>query len=299
MPFKNVASQPHLNESIFSVDVEDWFHILDIPNAPSLLGWDQLPSRVERNFSLLLDLFAEHEVKVTCFFLGWVASRFPSLVKRASAEGHEIASHGYAHRLVQDMGREEFYKDAVSARQILEDISGMPVRGYRAAGFSVLSGTDWFFPELARGGYQYSSSVFPGVCGHGGIGQFRREPHRRLASSDGTGIVEFPITVADFLGRSQCFFGGGYLRLFPYHLIHLMALRVLDQGRPVIFYVHPREIDPAHPRLPMSAKRRFKCYVNLASTEAKLRRIFKDFPVTTFRDYLSHNTPPMETTLAA
>lgn len=291
-----IATKPPLTESIFSVDVEDWFHILEIPSAPPLSAWDSLPSRVERNFSRLLDLFAEHRVKVTCFFLGWVAERFPHLVKRAFAEGHEIASHGYAHRLVHEMGRYRFYEDAVCARKLLEDISGAPVLGYRAAGFSVRNDTAWFFPELARAGYQYSSSVFPGACGHGGIGQFRREPHRPLSYG---GIVEFPITVADFLGRPRCFFGGGYLRLFPGALIRLMAERVLNEGRPVIFYIHPREIDPAHPRLPMSARRRFKSYVNLASTETKIRRILQTFPVTTFQDYLNHNAAVLELPHAA
>jgi polysaccharide deacetylase family protein (PEP-CTERM system associated) len=285
------------NRSIFSVDVEDWFHILEIPNAPPLSAWNSLPSRVEGNFFRLLDLFDEHEVKVTCFFLGWVANRFPHLVKRAFAEGHEIASHGYAHRLVSEMGRNLFYADALDTRKLLEDISGAPVLGYRAAGFSVRNDTAWFFAELVRAGYQYDSSVFPASHGHGGIDHFRREPHRLV--SHGASILEFPITVADFFGKPTCFFGGGYLRLFPYRLIHIMSKRVLSEGRPVVFYVHPREIDPAHPRLPMSMKRRFKSYVNLASTEGKLRQILQTFPVTTFRDYLVRQAPPLERIHAA
>lgn len=280
--------------SIFSVDVEDWFHILDIPSAPPLASWDGLPSHVERNFFRLLDLFAELEVKVTCFFLGWVAERFPHLVKRALTEGHEIASHGYTHRLVYEMGRDQFYREAVSARKLLEDLSGGPVLGYRSAGFSVRQDTDWFFEELARAGYQYDSSVFPASRGHGGIDQFRREPHRVV--SRGASILEFPITVVDLFGKPLCFFGGGYLRLFPYPLIHHMAERVLREGRPVVFYIHPREIEPAHPRIPMTVRRRFKTYVNLASTETKLRRILLAFPVTTFRDYLGIYAQSLEIT---
>jgi polysaccharide deacetylase family protein (PEP-CTERM system associated) len=282
-----------LQQSILSVDVEDWFHILDVPSTPPLSTWDSLPSGVERNFLRLLDLFEEHQVKVTCFFIGWVASRFPQMVKRAFRQGHEIASHGYAHRLVYEMSRQEFYEDALRTRKLLEDLSGAPVLGYRAAGFSVLrDDTGWYFEELARSGYQYDSSVFPSSHGHGGIHHFRREPHRLV--NRGASMMEFPITVADLFGRPMCFFGGGYLRIFPYFLIRRMSHRVLREGRPVVFYVHPREIDPAHPRLPMSMKRRFKSYVNLASTEVKLRRILRAFPVTTFRDYLASNASLME-----
>jgi polysaccharide deacetylase family protein (PEP-CTERM system associated) len=283
-------------QSIFSVDVEDWFHILDIPSSPPLASWDSLPSRVERNFLRLLDIFGEHEIQVTCFFLGWVGDRFPHLVKRAMRDGHEIASHGYAHRLVYEMGREAFYKDALRARRLLEDISGEAVVGYRSAGFSARQDTPWFFETLAEAGYQYDSSVFPAKRSHGGISEYRREPH--LFVSDNAKIMEFPITVTDFLGRPQCFFGGGYLRLFPYRLIRRMTKQVLSEGRPVVFYIHPREIDPDHPRLPMSRGRRFKSYVNLESTESKLHRIFRDFPTTTFRDYLARTAKSLDTSYA-
>jgi polysaccharide deacetylase family protein (PEP-CTERM system associated) len=271
-------------EGIFSVDVEDWFHILDVPATPPLETWENLPSLVEKNFLRLLDLFAEHQVRVTCFFLGWVAERFPHLVQRAMRDGHEIASHGYAHRLVYEMGRERFHHDAEHARKLLEDVSGAPVLGYRSAGFSIREDTQWFFEALLEAGYQYDSSVFPAERGHGGISRFRREPHRIVTPAGG--LCEFPITVADLLGKRLCFFGGGYLRLFPYAIIRRMSAQVLAEGRPVLFYIHPREIDPDHPRLPMNAVRRFKSYVNLASTEEKLKRIFRDFQLVTFRDYL-------------
>lgn len=278
------------------MDVEDWFHILDIPSSPPISSWDNLPSRVEKNFLHLLEIFGEHEVHVTCFFLGWVGERFPHLVKRAMRDGHEIASHGYAHRLVYEMGREAFYEDALRARKLLEDISGGPVLGYRSAGFSARQDTPWFFETLVEAGYQYDSSVFPAKCSHGGISEYRREPHQCV--NNNAKIMEFPITVTDFLGKPLCFFGGGYLRLFPYRLIRRMANHVLSEGRPVVFYIHPREIDPDHPRLPMSRRRQFKSYVNLASTESKLRRILRNFPTTTFRDYLACNAKYLETSHA-
>ena len=270
---------------VFSVDVEDWFHILDVPSTPAMSEWNQLPSRVEKNFTRLLDIFSEHQVQVTCFFLAWVGLRFPHLVKEAAARGHEIASHGYGHRLVYQQSRDEFYDDVHRARLLLEDIAGGPVVGYRAPGFSTTEDTPWFFEALSEAGYQYDSSVFPAPRGHGGMRDGRREPHH---VGQGSGLVELPITVAEFMGKPMCFFGGGYLRLFPYWLIKSKAREVLSEGRPVVFYIHPREIDPAHPRLPMSASRRFKTYINLEGTEAKVRHVLRDFPVTTFQNVISH-----------
>jgi len=273
--------------SIFSVDVEDWFHILEVHSAPALSHWDKLPSRVERNFHHLLDLFSEKQVQVTCFFLGWVGERFPNLVREAVNRGHEIASHGYAHRLVYQMTRDEFYQDALRSRSLLEDIAGTAVSGYRSPGFSLTERTPWFFDLLAAAGYQYDSSVFPARRAHGGMPNGRLVPH--LVGEGSNQIVEVPMSVANIGWESLCFFGGGYLRLFPYCLIRRMAKQVLDSGRPLIFYVHPREIDPEHPRLPMGSYRRFKSYVNLHDTENKIRRILDEFPVTTFQRFLQHH----------
>jgi polysaccharide deacetylase family protein (PEP-CTERM system associated) len=292
--FQSAAGQP---VSVFSVDVEDWFHILDIPDAPKIEEWAALPSRVESNFLRLLDLFSKRRVTVTCFFLGWVAERFPRLAKEAAARGHEIASHGYAHRLVYEMSREEFVEDGLRSRKILEDLAGCPVAGYRSAGFSVTDKTQWFFEALVEAGYRYDSSVFPATRGHGGMESSPREPH--FIERNGARIFEFPITVADFAGKPMCFFGGGYLRLFPYWLIRRMSRQVLSEGRPVVFYIHPREIDPAHPRLPMSAARRFKSYVNLKSTEQKLERILSEFPVTSFRDLMKDRAEAAKETVCA
>lgn len=269
---------------VFSVDVEDWFHILDLPTTPDLAEWDALPSRVERNFTRLLDLFEEHQVRVTCFFLGWVGKRFPHLVKEAAKRGHEIASHGYSHQLVYKMSPDAFYQDAVLSREILEDISGKPLWGYRSAGFSVTQGTEWFFDKLIEAGYVYDSSIFPATRSHGGLKGGQLAPywiHRQSGK-----IMEFPVSVTEVMGTPLCFFGGGYLRLFPYPIIRGMAHRVLEDSRPVIFYVHPREIDADHPRLSMNWKRRFKSYVNLRSTLPKLTRLFGDFPLTSFEQLI-------------
>ena len=278
--------------SIFSIDVEDWYHILDVPSAPPISAWDALPARVADNFLRMLDILGEADSHATCFFIGHVAERFPHLVREAKARGHEIASHSYAHQLVYTMSPAEFHEDASRSRKILEDISGAPVRGFRASGFSVTEQTPWFFEKLVEAGYSYDSSVFPAARGHGGMKSGRMEPHDRQTPAGR--LVEFPVTVSEVLGKRMCFFGGGYLRLFPYPLVKAMSRAVLEEGRPVIFYVHPREIDPSHPRLPMGAARRFKTYVNLDTMEGKMRRILADFPVTTFENYLKQDQPALE-----
>jgi polysaccharide deacetylase family protein (PEP-CTERM system associated) len=279
-------------KSVLTVDVEDWFHILDLPSAPGPSEWDRLPSRVEVNFRRLLDIFEEHEVKVTCFFLGWIAERNKGIVRDAFRRGHEIASHGYRHTLVYEMNPEEFALDASDSRKLLEDISGAAVQGYRSAGFSTTDKTPWFFDKLLEAGFKYDSSVFPAARQHGGQKTAACAPY--LVTGRPAPFVEFPITVAEVLGKRICFFGGGYLRLFPYRIVKAMAGRVHREGRPVIFYVHPREIDPDQPRLEMGIVRRFKSYVNLRTTEPKIRSIVRDFELTTFRDYLQGNEEMME-----
>lgn len=269
---------------VFSVDVEDWFHILDLPSTPPLAQWDSLPSGVEKNLKKLLDIFDETGTKTTCFFLAWVAKKFPHLVTDAARRGHEIASHGYAHRLAYELGPDAFYDDCRVAKEILEDICGRSVLGYRAAGFSATNRCDWFFEKLALAGYRYDSSIFPARRGHGGIDGARREPHT-VDCEAGT-VTEFPVTVESVAGRPMCFFGGGYLRFFPYFVTRRMSRAVLNAGRPVLFYVHPREIDPGHPRLPMNLSRRFKSYVNLRTTEPKIRRILREFNFATFEQLL-------------
>jgi peptidoglycan-N-acetylglucosamine deacetylase len=268
------------DQCVLSIDVEDWFHILDTRSAPPLADWDRLPSRVEYNFLRLLDLVSETGTQCTCFFVGWVAQRYPRLVRAAAAMGHEIASHGWAHRLAYSMTPGEFYEDAACSRDILEQISGQRVLGYRSAGFSLSKGCDWLFDELLRAGYSYDTSLFPARRAHGGWRNGHHAPymvHRR-----GGSLMEFPASTRDIFGQPICFFGGGYLRLFPMPLIRNMANDVLRQGRPVIFYVHPREIDLAQPRLPMNPWRRFKSYVNLTTTEGKLRTLLATFEFSTF-----------------
>ncbi len=273
---------------VFSVDVEDWFHILDLPSTPDVTEWDGLPSRVEQNFLRLLEIFEQRGVRVTCFFLGWVAKRFPHLVKEAAKHGHEIASHGYTHSLVYRMSAAAFYQDAVSAKKILEDVTGEAVWGYRAAGFSLTQETEWFFDKLIEAEYVYDSSVFPARHGHGAMEDGNRAPYW-IERASGR-LAEFPVSVTEVFGKPFCFFGGGHLRLFPYPVIRTMTRRILAEPRSVIFYVHPREIDPDHPRLSMNWKRRFKSYVNLKSTKPKIERLLDEFQITSFEGLIRGET---------
>ncbi|OGW31662.1 MAG: hypothetical protein A2X54_09350 [Nitrospirae bacterium GWF2_44_13] len=274
-------------KNIFSIDVEDWFNILGFPGSLSISEWDALPSRIEANFIRLLDVVGEKDIKVTCFFVGYFAERFPALLKEAVKRGHEIASHGYVHNLVYEMTPDEFFMDAEKSRKIIEDIGGRAVKGYRAAGFSVTEETPWYFEKLVEAGYRYDSSVFPADRQHGGLktGIF----HPYVINTGGGEIIEFPMTITKIFNASMCFFGGGYLRFFPYQITKFMSQKVMKEGRPVIFYVHPREIDPEHPRLNMGTMKRFKSYVNLKSTEAKVRKILSDFEITTFEDFIKEN----------
>ncbi len=275
--------------NILSVDVEEWFHILEVEGTPPMDDWVKLESRVERNFERLLERFDVHDVSVTCFFLGWVAEKFPHLVRRAAEAGHEIASHGYAHELVYTQTPAEFRRDVERTRLLLEDLSGTAVAGYRAPGFSITSETLWAFEELVRAGYRYDSSLFPASRGHGGLAGAERAPH--TIDTPAGPLLEFPISVAHLMGRRLCFFGGGYLRFFPISMIRKMTRQVNGEGLPVIYYVHPREIDPDHPRLPMSRVRHFKSYVNLSSTMKKLDAIMREQPLASFRDWMEQTAP--------
>lgn len=269
---------------IFSVDVEDWFHIPGLPDTPELPGWGSLPSRVETNFMQLLDIFSRKNIQVTCFFLGWVAQKFTHLVKEAKERGHEIASHGYSHKLAYEMSENEFLQDISKAKDIIENISGSAVLGYRAPGFSVTKDTPWFFDKLMEAGYVYDSSVFPAARVFGGLKTDRYAPY--IISGNSGQIVEFPITAIEIFGKPFCFFGGGYLRLSPYFIIEKMGLRVIKEKRPIIFYIHPREIDPGQPRLNMCMRRKFNSYINLKTTKNKIMRILDKFEVVTFSNFI-------------
>jgi len=257
-----------------SVDVEDYFQVSALAPLIDRTSWEQRECRVNRNVERLLDLFAEHGAHATFFTLGWIAERYPHLVQRIVAEGHELASHGYAHLRASEQSRSEFEQDVRRAKGLLEDLGGRPVRGYRAPSFSIGDGNLWAFDVLLDAGHRYSSSVYPVRHDHYGSPDAPRFPYDVRP-----GLLEIPLTTVRMWGRNLPAGGGGYFRLAPYSLSRWALRRVngTDQ-RPAIFYMHPWEIDPDQPRVPGTAlKTRFRHYVNLARTEARLGRLLNDF----------------------
>ena len=255
-----------------SIDVEDWFHILDLKNEIPIADWHKMESRVSKNTIKLLSLFSQHGVRATFFVLGWVAEQFPQLVLEIKRQGHEIASHGYGHKLAYQQTPQEFRDDVTKVKRILERIIHQEVMGYRVPGFSIQNGNLWALDILKEEGFVYDSSICPAVRGHGGLDGSPIYPYKHPS-----GLWEFPISVFRFLGKNISFSGGGYLRFFPYSFIKNAIKKINSQNQPVMVYLHPREIDVSQPRLKMPLNRRFKCYVNLHTTEKKLDRLLRDF----------------------
>jgi polysaccharide deacetylase family protein (PEP-CTERM system associated) len=250
-------------------ELEDWFHILDSDKVPGIDDWARLPLHAEHSVDRLLQLFHDTHTRATFFCLGWMAERMPQVVRRCQEAGHEIGSHGYAHIMARPTNRAIFREDIARAKKTLEDITGKEVAGFRSPGFSVKNDNTWFFDVVSESGYRYDASVFPAYHGHGGYYGGCLEPHV-IQTSHGA-LTEIPVSTVSVLGHQVCFFGGGYLRLSPLPVIRWGARRLQREGRPLIVYVHPREIDPGHPRLPLGLWRGFKCYNNLRSTLPKLR----------------------------
>lgn len=257
-----------------TIDVEDYFQVSALaPHFPRQ-EWDAVPCRVEQNVDLILSLLQERDAKATFFTLGWVAERYPHLVRRIADAGHEVASHGYGHERASAQTPEAFLADISLAKAVLEDIVGEPVNGYRAPSFSIGKSNLWAHECIARAGYSYSSSVYPVKHDHYGIPDAPRFPYR-LES----GLMEIPVTTMRWLGRNWPAGGGGYFRLLPYAVSRWQIAKVnADDRRPAIFYFHPWEVDPEQPRVPeATAKTRFRHYVNLDRTAERLRRLLADF----------------------
>ncbi|MCW5730895.1 MAG: DUF3473 domain-containing protein [Alphaproteobacteria bacterium] len=259
-----------------SVDVEDYFQVQAMADVVRRADWDGLESRVARNTGRVLDLFARHDVKATFFTLGWVAEREKALIRRIVDEGHELASHGYEHVRADSQSPEEFRADVRRTKAILEDASGRPVRGYRAASFSINGRNIWALDILAEEGYAYSSSVYPV---HHDLYGMPEAPRFAFRYRDRGEIVECPVTSVRLLGRNLPCGGGGYFRLLPYALSRFFMRRVnARDGEPCIFYFHPWEVDPDQPRQPgLSLKSRLRHYTNLARMERKLDQALQDF----------------------
>ena len=260
----------------FSIDVEDYFQVSALaPHYPPHT-WDAQQCRIERNVNRMLDMLAEADTHATFFTLGWVAERYPQLVKRIVAEGHELASHGYGHQRASDLSPTEFLDDISRAKNILEDLGGHAVVGYRAPSFSIGAKNLWALDSLAEAGYSYSSSIYPIRHDHYGMPDAPRFAFRHQGTRN---LLELPATTIRLFDRNLPAAGGGYFRLLPYQLSRWSINRVnRTDNQPCIFYCHPWEIDPDQPRPKgVKLKTRFRHYVNLSRTEARLQRLLKDF----------------------
>lgn len=257
-----------------TVDVEDYFQVSALAPYISRDQWDQIPCRVERNVDDILELFDAFSARATFFTLGWVAERFPGMVKRIHEAGHEVASHGYGHHRATDLTPEEFRQDVRISKGLLEDIIGKAVAGYRAPSFSIGAGNQWAFDCLHAAGYQYSSSVYPIRHDHYGM-----PDAPRFAYQPREGLTEFPVTTFRAFEANFPAGGGGYFRFLPYAVSRWAIDKVNRQdAQPSIFYFHPWEIDADQPRVPgVDAKTRFRHYVNLRRTRGRLRRLLTDF----------------------
>jgi polysaccharide deacetylase family protein (PEP-CTERM system associated) len=259
-----------------TVDVEDYFQVSAFEPYIPRDAWDRLPCRVERNTDRVLQLFADHGVRATFFTLGWVAERYPELVRRIVDADHELACHGYSHIRVTGQSPAEFREDARRARQLLEDISGCAVLGYRAASYSIGAKNLWAFQVLADLGFRYSSSIYPVKHDLYGMPEAPRFGFRPAGTD---GLLEFPVTTVRLGRRNFPCGGGGYFRLLPYEVSRWALNRVnARDGQPCVFYFHPWEIDPGQPRQKkISLKTRFRHYLNLSRMEQRLGRLLGDF----------------------
>lgn len=269
---------------MMSVDVEEWFHTRNFWHHIPRKDWDNLESRVVQSTNLILDILAENNDKSTFFILGWVAKRHPQIVKRIHQEGHEVASHGNGHDCVYDLTQDEFREDIRISTDILENITGEKVIGYRAPNFSI---TDWAIDILQEYGFEYDSSWFPTFT-HDRYGKLvkyktKDEPIYELKK----GFYEVPMSCLKFMGKNLPWAGGGYFRLYPYPLFKGGIKRILKEQNVYNFYIHPWEFDPEQPKIKsLDKKNYFRQYNNLQNTEKNYRDMVEGFSFQTIRDFL-------------
>jgi polysaccharide deacetylase family protein (PEP-CTERM system associated) len=267
-----VVSHPVVNA--LTIDVEDYFHVSAFAPYIARSSWDSWPCRIEQNIDRVLQLLASRGVNATFFTLGWIAERYPEMVRRIVSGGHELASHGYAHERAATQGPDPFFADVALAKAVLEDIVGTEVQGYRAPSFSINDDNLWAYECLAKAGYRYSSSVYP--IRHDHYGAPGRSRFAHLASA---GVLEVPIATVRLFRTNLPAGGGGYFRLMPYALSRWLIRRVNDADEEsAVFYFHPWEIDPEQPRVKEAdPKARFRHYVNLERTATRLQLLLADF----------------------
>ncbi len=268
-----------------TIDVEDYFQVAALAEAVRREDWHSMEYRVEANTHRLLDLLDRHSTRATFFTLGWVAEKSPQLVRDIQKAGHEIASHGYSHQLIYNQTPEVFREETRRSKQILEDITGEPITGYRAASYSITNQSRWALDILAEEGFLWDSSIFPVHHDRYGMPGTPRWPHR-LTTEKGHQLAEFPLSTLKFPGYTLPIAGGGYFRLFPYWFSRWGLGSINRQGQPFVFYLHPWEVDPGQPRLDVKWFSRFRHYNNLDVCEHRLDQLLGHFRFTAMGDVL-------------
>lgn len=268
-----------------TVDVEEHFQVSAFAGTVGREEWSRHESRVVDNTEKLLDLFEREEVRATFFVLGWVAEQHPGLVRAIAARGHEVGSHGWSHELIYDQQPETFRDELERSRKLLQDLSGQPVEGHRAASFSIGARNTWALDIIAETGFSYDSSLFPVHHDRYGMPRAPREIHR-LKTPRGHSLIEFPPTTWSLAGQNLPVAGGGYLRLYPLGLTRLVIRRLNRDGWPAMIYVHPWELDPDQPRIAASLRSRFRHYVGLNGTVRKLSELMRSFRFASMSDVI-------------
>jgi len=265
-----------------TIDVEDYYQVSNFEGIVKKEDWDKYESRVYKNTRRLLDILDEYSTKATFFILGWTAEKFPELVAEIDSRGHEAASHGYWHKLVYDLTKEEFRDDLSRSLKILEGITGKKVLGFRAASCSITKDSLWALDILKECGMRYDASVFPIHHSRYGI----PEADRYMTRWHNNGLVEFPFSTIEIFGHNLPIAGGGYFRLYPYWFTRWAINKLNREGHPAMVYIHPWEIDDKQPRMKGNAIANFRHYVNLTKNELKIRRLLTDFRFTTIKDLI-------------
>lgn len=265
-----------------SFDVEEHFQVAAFWSDERRRKWDSYESRVERNVDKILTLLSLQGIRATFFVLGWVARKQPHLVKAIARQGHEIASHGFGHELITSQEPGQFREDVRKSKDILEDISGTPVHGYRAPSFTITAQTQWALPILVEEGYFYDSSIFPVLHDRYGMPGANPRCHR-IETASGP-LWEVPPSTIKLGALRLPIAGGGYFRLYPYLILRSLLKRAAAEGHPLIMYLHPWELDPGQPRMEGSLMSRFRHYLNLNKTEERLRQLISDFRFAPIRE---------------
>jgi polysaccharide deacetylase family protein (PEP-CTERM system associated) len=275
------GSQEFQMLNALTIDFEDWYQGLEIPQS----AWDGYEDRIVGVGRRLLEILAGANVRATFFVLGAVAERHPDLVREIAGAGHEVGTHGYSHTPIYHLTPDAFRAELKHSIQLLEDAAGQPVLGHRAPFFSITRESLWALEILAECGIRYDSSIFPVVNYRYGIADAPRWPYP-IGAGDGA-LTEFPITTWRWLGRNVPVAGGAYFRIYPYALTRWAFRSINREGRPAVFYLHPWEIDPEHPRIPLPRRIALTHYFNLRRTEARLKRLLNDFRFAPMKEVLS------------